>query len=344
MEDLGCSAITNPVSAMMITSIVQVELIAAQNQIQELGYMSCSVTTDGFISNCPEDILKSLDLYGLRRFMEASRLFLTDGADSELWEIKHVQDDLLNFTTRGNVSLHDKAKNPMLWKDKEYPGVCAHNSTKSGFESDSYEDRHWLMTQVLSRTSTVNYTEQQWTSFKEYVQGKEYGIKPVTRHIRMDFDLKRKPIRMSFKTDRVVIDGVAYEIVHFDTEPYEDIKEFRLYRKKKELTVCLRTESDWDIFWQKLSLQNSKAQIHVDMEWSILNSCIMGYRAGRWDIPALNGKDVDEKCEWINAHNTSKKKFKPSNWKNARRPERQANMLPIELIQDKLNELINAEN
>lgn len=59
MEDLGCSAITNPVSAMMITSIVQVELIAAQNQIQELGYMSCSVTTDGFISNCPEHILKT---------------------------------------------------------------------------------------------------------------------------------------------------------------------------------------------------------------------------------------------------------------------------------------------
>lgn len=33
MEDLVCSAITNPVSAMMITAIVQVELIAAQNQM-----------------------------------------------------------------------------------------------------------------------------------------------------------------------------------------------------------------------------------------------------------------------------------------------------------------------
>jgi hypothetical protein len=67
----------------------------------------------------------------------------------------------------------------------------------------------------------------------------------------------------------------------------------------------------------------------------------MGYRSGLWDIPALNDKTVDEKCEWINAHNTSSHKFKLSDWKNARRPDRQANMLPREKIQDKLDELMN---
>ena len=342
MEDLGCSAITNPVSAMMITSIVQAELIAAQNQIHELGYMSCSVTTDGFISNCPFDTLKKLDLYGLRKFMESARLFLTDGEDSELWEIKHVQDDLVNFTTRGNVSLHDKNKNPMIWNGKEYPGVCAHNSTKSGFEPDSYEDRFWLMTKVLSCTGPVEYTESQWTSFKEYVKGGKYGIKKKPRRIHMDFDMKRKPIRDSFHTDYVVIDGVEYEIAHFDTEPFQNVAEYRLYRKKKELVDVLRTEADWDVFWLKLSLNATGTQIHIDEDWSILMSCIMGYRAERWDIPGLNGKSVEEKCDWINAHNTSKKKFKPSDWKNCRRPERQVNMMPFELIKDKLSELQNA--
>lgn len=347
MKDLGCSAITNPVSAMMITSIVQVELIAAQNQIHELGYMSCSVTTDGFISNCPENILKSLDLYGLRKFMEASRIFLTDG-DPELWEVKHIQDDLVNFTTRGNVSLHDKsfedyvAVNPMIWNGKEYAGVCAHNSTKSGFESDSYEDRRWLMTQVLGRTGTIDYTDEEWTSFKDLVQGKPFVVKPETRHIRMDFDMKRKPIRESFTTDRVIVEGQEYEIAHFDTEPFKNIEEFRLYRNKKKLTDVLRTESDWDIFWLKLVLNATGAQPR-NMEWSILNSCIMGYRSGRWDISGLNNKTVKEKCEWINTHNTSGRKFKPSDWKNARRPERQANMLPREMIESKLKELINAD-
>ena len=327
MEDLGCSAITNPVSAMMITAIVQVELIAAQNQIQERGYMSCSVTTDGFISNCPEQTLKSLDLYGLRRFMEASRIYLTDG-DPELWEIKHHQTDLVNFTTRGNVSLSLK-------------GVCAHNSTKSGYPSDSYEDRLWLMKQVLSRMGTVDYTDQEWTTFKELVQGKPFLVKPETRHIRMDFDMKRKPIRDSFRTDIVPLDGAEYEIAHFDTEPFRNVEEFRMYRNKKKLTDVLRTEADWEIFWQKVELNATGAQPR-DLNWSILNSCVMGHRAGRWIIPGLDGKSVEEKCDWINRHNSSGKKFKPSDWKNARRPERQVNMLPRELIESKLKELLQA--
>ncbi len=338
MEDLGCSAITNPVSAMMITSIVQVELIAAQNQIQSLGYMSCSVTTDGFISNCPEHILKSLDLYGLRKFMEASRIFLTDG-DSELWEAKHHQDDLVNFTTRGNVSLHCKDRDG-------YDGVCAHNSTKSGFESDSYEDRLWLMTQVLGRTGTVEYTDEEWTSFKDLVQGKPFVVKPVTRHIRMDYDMKRKPIRGSFTTDRVIVEGQEYEIAHFDTEPFRNIEEFRIYRNKKKLTDVLRTESDWNLFWLKLDLNATGAQPR-NMEWAVLNSCIMLHRReklrGITLIPMLEVGSVEEKCEWINTHNTSDRKFKPSDWKNARRPERQANMLPLEMIESKLEELINAD-
>lgn len=325
MEDLGCSAITNPVSAMMITSLVQCELLAAQNQMNELGYVSCSVTTDGFISNCPEEQLKSLDLYGFRRFMEQSRLFLT--GDPELWEAKHHQNDLVNFTTRGNVSLLTH-------------GVCAHNSTKSGYESDSYEDRLWLMTQVLGRTGTVDYTEDEWTTFKELAQGQPFTTTPVTRHIRMDFDMKRKPDRNSFTTDRPVVDGVEYEIAHFDTIPYEDVEEFRLYRQKKALTPCLRTEADWNDFWIKIDMRVCNNKIR-DLDWSILNSCVMGHRGGKWIIPRLETGTVEEKCEWINTHNTSKKQFKMVDWKNARRPERQVNMLPNEMIQQKLNELIN---
>lgn len=329
MEDLGCSAITNPVSAMMITSIVQCELIAAQNQMHELGYVSCSVTTDGFISDCPEDVLKSLDLYGFRPLLEQSRLFLTGGTDKELWEIKHHQDDLINFTTRGNVSLHPH-------------GVCAHNSAKSGFESDSYEDRLWLMTQVLSRTGTVDCVDSQWASFKDIVQGKtDFKVTPTIRHLHMDFDLKRKPDRSTFHTDYPIVDGITYEIAHFDTLPYDTVAEFRLHRKKKKLCDCLRTQDEWDVFFLKIDT-NACGMNVKDLDWSILMSVIMGYRAGKWDIPALNGLTVVEKCEWINKHNTSKKKFKQSDWKNSRRPERQVNMLPDSYLLDKLTEMQNA--
>lgn len=326
MEDLGCSAITNPFSAMLTTSIVQCELLAAQNQMHELGYVSCSVTTDGFISDCPESILKGLDLYGFRPFMEQARLFLTSGSNKELWEAKHHQNDLVNFCTRGNVSLLPH-------------GVCAHNSAKSGYPSDSYEDRLWLMTQVLSRTGTVDCTDKEWVSFKDIVQkGVDFSVKSVTRHLHMDFDLKRKPDRNSFRTDYPVVNGVTYEIAHFDTVPYDTVEEFRVYRKKKKLVDCLRTEADWETFFLKVDMNACGANV-TDLDWSILLSCIMGYRSGKWDIPELNNKTVKGKCDWINTHNTSKKEFKVSDWKNARRPERQVNMLPDRYLVTKLAEL-----
>ena len=339
MEDLGCSSITNPVSACMITSIVRAELLAAQNQCNNLGYMTCSVTTDGFISDVPENTLKSLDLYGFRPFMEQSRLFLTNGKDAEIWEIKHCQNDLVNFTTRGNVSLYCKS-NPMLFNGSEYEGVCAHNSTKSGYPSDSYEDRLWLMTQVLKRTGTVDYQNSEWTTFKELVQGKEFVVKETTKHIRMDFDMKRKPDRDSFYTSTIMIEGETYEIANFTTVPFRTIAEFKEYRQRKTTVSCLRTMDDWNIFWFKTDAKSTNIKVR-DMDWAILNSCIMGHRAGFWNITMLNELQGNERDEWINSHNTSTKKWKANDWKNAGRNSRQANMLPREMLEDKLQELMN---
>lgn len=347
MEDLGCSAITNPVSACMITSIVRAALLAAQNQCDGLGYMTCSVTTDGFISDVPESTLKSLDLYGLRPFMEKARLFLTDNKNPEIWEIKHIQDDLVNFCTRGNVSLHDydpqhpdDAKNPMIFNGKKWPGVCAHNSTKSGYPSDSYEDRLWLMTQVLGRTGTVDYENKEWTTFKELVQGKDFIVKNTTKHIRMDFDMKRKPDRNSFCVRTATIDGQDYEIATFTTVPFKSVAEFKEYRQRKATCSCLRTMEDWEIFWFKTDAKSTNIKVR-DMDWAILNSCIMGHRAGFWNIPKLNELQGSERDAWINSHNTSKKVWKANDWKNAGRNSRQANMLPREMLEEKLRELIN---
>lgn len=326
MVSIGCSEITSPVSAMMITSIVQCLLLAAQNQIYESGYSSYSVTTDGFISDCPEDVLKSLDLCGFKPWAETARLFLTDG-DPTLWEVKHHQDDLVNFTTRGNVSLQPH-------------GVCAHNSAKSGFEEDSYEDRLWLMTQVLSRNGRIRCEGKEWISQKDIVRNREdFRVKTVVRYLSMDFDMKRKPDRQSFTTDYPVVDGVRYEIAHFDTIPFETVDEYRTYRSKKRLCECLRTQSEWDYFFLKVDTKDSKARV-TDKDWSVLLSCVMGYRCGLWDIPTLNTlSTVAEKCDWINTFNDSKRVFKQSDWKNARRPERQANMLPKHIIMYKLKEM-----
>lgn len=75
------------------------------------------------------------------------------------------------------------------------------------------------------------------------------------------------------------------------------------------------------MFFVKVDTNACGANIK-DLDWSIIMSIIMGYRAGLWDIPALNNKTVVEKCEWINKHNTSKKKFNKNDWKNARRAQK----------------------
>lgn len=137
MVDIGSSTITNPVLATFITAIVRCVLLATQNQLAEKGYSVWSTTTDGFISDADEATLNSLDLYGFAKLLYDARMYLTDNTDGSYYEVKHWQDELLNFTTRGNVSLRCNDDEG----DSMHPdGVCAHCGIVTGKPKDSYED------------------------------------------------------------------------------------------------------------------------------------------------------------------------------------------------------------
>ena len=221
-----------------------------------------------------------------------------------------------------------------------YSGVCAHNGVKSGMESDSVEDRLWLMTQVLSRTGAVEWVSQEWTTLKELVLGKEFKVTPRTKATHMDYDMKRKPDRSSFSTQYPVIEGVKYEIANFSTVPFESIEEYRYYRRKKKDVDVLRTEKDWEKFFVKIDTGNCGAKVR-DLAWAILNSCIMGHRSNRWCIPMLEKLTGQERNDWINSHNTSRKVFTGNDWKNAGKRERQTHILDRELLVEKLDELMS---
>ena len=62
-----------------------------------------SVTTDGFITSVEE--IEHFDCFGIADVFRDARQALV--GDPTVWEIKHHQDDLVNLSTRGNVSLHD---------------------------------------------------------------------------------------------------------------------------------------------------------------------------------------------------------------------------------------------
>ena len=66
----------------------------------------------------------------------------------------------------------------------------------------------------------------------------------------------------------------------------------------------------------------------------------MGYRAGLYRIPPLDDrKRVKDKIDYINQHSLSEKPFQESDWKNCRKPERQALMLPDDMVAVQLRKL-----
>lgn len=332
MENIGGSALTSPTHACLTTAGIRCVLLAAMNELHNLGYKTYSVTTDGFITDAPEDVLNGLDLYGLSAYFRSARQDLV--GSNEMWAEKHHQSDLLNFTTRGNVSLSEH-------------GVCAHNSFVTGFDKDSIEDRLALMTVVLGRTGRCHCSNKTWTKFRKLAARKnrsDFAVTEQERALSMDFDLKRKPIKSTMKTVFPVVEGIEFEIANFETEPYETISQYQQYKTASKSCKCLRTRLDWDLLFFKAEQTEDGCVRHItDLDWSILFTCIMGYRLGSWDIPYLHteGLTVKDKIAWINQFNKSKKKFTENTWKDCRKQDRASQMLPRELITDTLESMQN---
>ena len=349
MRNMDCSTITNPVIACMTTSIIRALLLAAQNQLHQLKYTVYSLTTDGFISNAPQSILKQLDLYDMHQIVAKARLFLTGGKSPELWEIKHQQNDLLNFTTRGNVSLNtgEVPYGASLRETEQYsnpiftlPGVCAHANAKGPFIPDSFEDRLWLFQSVISRTGPILSFFEEYTSFKELAKGETFRRNIISRNMNMDFDMKRKPLRASFHQMFIPIKEESYEFMNFETEAFETIEEYVRYRSVRNAVSCLRTQQDWDAFFLKIDAKedDTSSIMHItSSQWTILQNCIAGHRAGLWIIPKLNELSGANRNEWISKH--SPRPYTSNDWKNAGRSTRQRNLLPKEILSDKLSEL-----
>lgn len=349
------SPISNPVSAAFITSIVRCVLISTLNHCVNNGYKVYSVTTDGFISTVPEDKLKAMPLDGFTKLLNKSRLFLTDNQSPDIWEIKHAQSNLLNATTRGNISL-------------DSGGVCAHCGVHSEYEKGSIEDRIWFETSILKRNKKVPYTINIWASFKEIIEGLviDFCVTPKERAQSLDFDCKRKPIRESIYTAKPVIEGTEYEIACFSTAPYKDVKEFKLYQSVRESIVgkrknspsrSLRTKRDWEYnFFKKIDKHSKNRTLGIPKKKKVENPSINGsavklgkvyipgeskidrkirftiyaHKAGVISIPILENYTVREFCRALNSLHLSRNRFTPEKIKNYNKREN----WPAELTSD----------
>lgn len=340
MTDIGFSSITSPERATLITDIVRCMLIGTLNQLNDKGINSYSVTTDGFITEATLDELNACDAYGFKPLFEQAREYLTDG-NNTVWAIKHEQTDLVNPTTRCNTGFGvDKIKDGIVIKDGL--GVLAHGGYVSGEVKDSFEDKLRTTEAILKRTGRIPNTVTEFINLKDMMKKNEdfYTFKRTT-NIRLDFDMKRKPIESTFEIVIGNLYGIDYEYVNFKTAPFNDIEEYHRYRDANKCFDCIRTKSDWDRFFLKVDDRtNGYKRVTKDMEWCKLLSVIQGYRTGLWDLPEITAAEsVKDKLEIINRYNHSNKTFNENAWKNSRKPERASNMLPKELILDLLQEM-----
>ncbi len=332
MDAVGGSGITSPYHAAMTTSLVRAELLATMNQIAESGGNVYSVTTDGFITDVLADEVEALDLYGLADVLRESRQALTD--DPTVWEAKHAQDDLANFTTRGNVS-------------QSLDGVCAHNGLKApkGIVPDSAEDRALLLATVVTREGRVPNGYTRFPSFQELSRRedrKDFIPTRVERSVSMDYDLKRRPIISSMNAQWVSLpDGTSHEMATFNTEPWEtvgDCVRAREIARDMAKTGCLRTVEEWRE-WD-VRYTHGKGRRIVTPQRVVLMSLVMAHRQGVVTIPTLADRSlsVPLRLGWLAEWGLGT--ISHGDWDNARRPERASQMLPLDALDPYLDRMV----
>lgn len=332
--DAGPSIVTSPYHATYTTALVRCMLIACVNQLHDMGYHVYSVTTDGFITDAPTEVVRGLDAYGFGQIFQNGRYTLNqtcaDCDANQVWERKHYNDTFLNITTRGNVAVNDD-------------GVLAHNSYTTGEVKDSRADRDAYIIAVLSREGRLKCSTKVWTEFCDIVERKhDFHVAESIRQLSMNFDYKRCPIVETAvdtpvhyeSADGQIIDTV---IAEYDTRPYNDAEEFLHYRDVMKAEDCVKVSADLERVKVKSTVK-AKGYIGKDLDRKILLSILMGYRSGLYQIPALDGLKQSEVVTTVNSWGISE--ISLNDWKNCSRPERQDNMLPHDLVDETLQRIL----
>lgn len=331
MESVGGGCITNPYYASYITAIARVILNLTSQEITEMGYSTYSNTTDGLITDLPEELLPSLKIYGLKRILQENRaLFFNEKIDSDIFEVKHRQDTFLNVATRHNVATNTE-------------GVLAHGGIKTQYEKDSMQDRFEMIKAFLQcSVNGYDYKDSSSVSMRQIVmKGKKFHKEDLIKNHAMRYDFKRKPYHIS--DENIEFQGNVYTVARFDTEPYADIQEFLKYRAAAKTYKLVRTSADFNDLILKaennLKEIGKKVYVKKNINESKVTSLLRLYFQKQIDIQAFDNKTQSQIAEILNNLNYCKRKITINDIKNAKRKNR-TSTLRIEDVQDLIN-LIN---
>lgn len=286
------SQITNIYFAGYVTAFIRAMIAEIMNNLG--GYKIISATTDGFITNAPEDAIKKAIKGVLCTAFLDARLRLSDNC--EILEKKHVVEQLLSWRTRGQATVKEKEGCKIILARA---GIAIPGSTE--------QKNNRIVDLFCNRNDSTTFEYSAYNTKKFKAKNCDYIKEKYTRKANMDFDFKRMPDMT--KSGTMQLRGK--EVLFFDTKPVKDVCEFESLRRNwqnhsNRKRNLLKTVEHLKTFLEyheiNSQLPSTRKKLRVPTRAPIkmaIRQFVRAYLKGEW---GLSGRIRNEALsQWLNA-------------------------------------------
>lgn len=273
VEEKPPSLITSAPHAAYTTALVRCMLCATMEQLEKKGYACYSVTTDGFISDAPMEILQECDAYGLTQLFQSSRAFLLDDANAPVWECKHSQNYLLNVTTRINQGFDDM--------EVAMPVKNVNVDAHTGYKGDDFPGAY------MGRTSKgIDFEMLQLPSLADLCYGyMDYTGKRVPKNIKANYDFKRRIDIDTLHDQELTFRGGTFTVPNFETKPYETYEDYlKASENMGSIKFSILTAEEYDNIFNAMMTGTYKKSTPLKKQ---VDACLYHLRQDAKSIPLV---------------------------------------------------------
>lgn len=225
-RSLPPSSVTQPFFAAHVTGFIRAVVGELMNALPSDSSV-VSVTTDGFLTNCP---LNKINMSGPLSSRFQSLCDIVDPGSSML-TCKHEVSQLIAMKTRGQLTYRAIQGKPVVHaRAGVKPTADIPRSDYNDYMVDLYLNR--LPGQTLSRSTLIS-TREMWLSESDLVS-REQDIR-----LNLEFDFKRQPVQPAMNEGHLLMSSRPWDNME------EALQQRSLFDDWRQ-THTLKTLADWD--------------------------------------------------------------------------------------------------
>lgn len=225
-RSLPPSSVTQPFFAAHVTGFIRAVVGELMNALPSDSSV-VSVTTDGFLTNCP---LNKINMSGPLSSRFQSLCDIVDPGSSML-TCKHEASQLIAMKTRGQLTYRAIQGKPVVHaRAGVKPPADIPRSDYNDYMVDLYLNR--LPGQTLSRSTLIS-TREMWLSESDLVS-REQDIR-----LNLEFDFKRQPVQPAMNEGHLLMSSRPWDNME------EALQQRSLFDDWRQ-THTLKTLADWD--------------------------------------------------------------------------------------------------